>query len=103
MIKLLNNVLIDVVSASEHNLKESLELEFALIKVTLSPEKRVELLQLIDHFQGKSVDFSSTNVIFQLAGSSEKLDSCIELLKPFGLQEMVRSGKMVISKGINKT
>ena len=95
--------LIDVVSASEHNLQNSLELEFALIKVTLLPEKRVELLQLIDHFQGKSIDFSSNNVIFQLAGTSEKLDSCINLLQPFGLQEMVRSGKMVISKGSQKT
>ncbi len=91
--------LVDVVHASAHAPEDAIEKEFALLKVTMPPEKRVEILQIIQHVEGHLLDFSAGTVVFSLVGKTETLDNCIELLRPYGITEMVRSGKMVITKG----
>ena len=88
--------LIDVVHASEHDASDSVEREFALVKVTLSKKDRVEILQLIQHFQAETLEMGDNNLIFQIDGSTDHLNKCISMFKPFGIIEMVRSGKMVI-------
>ena len=95
--------LIDVVHAAEHDPESTIEREFALIKVTLKSQDRVEILQLVQHFQGESIDFSGDTLVFHVVGDSEKLNTCVNMLEPFGIVEMVRSGKMVIAKGESST
>ena len=89
--------LVDVVHASEHDASHAIEQEFALIKVKLNPKNRSEILQLVQHVQGESVDFSDNTLILKIVGESKKIDTCISMLEPYGILEMVRSGKMVIS------
>jgi acetolactate synthase-1/3 small subunit len=91
--------LIDVVEASEYDASESIEKEFALVKVKMSPKHRVELLQLVQHFDAHCVDISEDTLVFEIVGDSAKLDNCITIFEPFGIIEMVRSGKMAIAKG----
>ena len=95
--------LVDVIHAQEHDPLQSLEKEFALVKVKLDSAKRVELLNLIQHFEGHCLDFSDNTLIFQLIGDSDKLNTCLNMVHPFGLLEVVRSGKMAISKGQEPT
>jgi acetolactate synthase I/III small subunit len=95
--------LVDVIHASEHNAKTSVEKEFALIKVDLKKENRVEILQLTQHFQAEALDFSDNTLVFQIVGDTEKINTCLSMLNPFGILEMVRSGKMVITKGQEAT
>tara|TARA_B100000427_G_scaffold74913_1_gene61037 strand:- start:8655 stop:9167 length:513 start_codon:yes stop_codon:yes gene_type:complete len=95
--------LIDVVHASEHDSSYSIEQEFALIKVRLKPKDRSEILQLVQHVQGESIDFSDNTLILKIVGESKKIDTCITMLEPYGILEMVRSGKMVITKGKSET
>ena len=95
--------LVDVVHASEHDPAQSLELEFALIKVKLATKNRSEILQLVQHVQAEAVDFTDQTVILKMVGETKKIDNCITLLSPFGILEMVRSGKMVITKGKEET
>lgn len=95
--------LIDVVHAAEHDTENSLEKEFALVKVALKKDNRVEILQLVQHFHAESIDFSDDTLVFQIVGNTEKLNKCISVFEPFGILEMVRSGKMIISKGSDKT
>ncbi|MAQ64605.1 MAG: acetolactate synthase small subunit [Actinobacteria bacterium] len=95
--------LVDVVHASEHDSSHAIEQEFALIKVKLSPKDRSEILQLVQHVQGESIDFSDNTLILKIVGESKKIDTCINMLEPFGILEMVRSGKMVITKGKEET
>ena len=91
--------LVDVLQAAEHDALQSLEKEFAMVKVQLTKGKRVEILQLIDHFQADSIDFTDDTVVFQIVGDTEKLNKCLDMFEPFGILEMVRSGKMLITKG----
>ena len=95
--------LVDVVHASEHDSSHAIEQEFALIKVKLSPKDRSEILQLVQHVQGESIDFSDNTLILKIVGESKKIDTCINMLEPFGFIEMVLSGKMVITKGQEST
>lgn len=95
--------LIDVIHASEHDANKSVEKEFALIKIELKKENRVEILQLIEHFQAEALDFSESTLVFHVVGDTEKINTLLSMLNPFGILEMVRSGKMVITKGQNET
>ena len=95
--------LIDVLHASEHDPSKSIEKEFALVKVQLNANQRVELLNLVQHFEGTCLDFSNDTLIFQIIGDSDKLNTCLSMVHPFGLLEVIRSGKMAISKGQEST
>tara|TARA_E500000075_G_C6813165_1_gene231797 strand:+ start:127 stop:648 length:522 start_codon:yes stop_codon:yes gene_type:complete len=91
------NKLVDVVDANEYDETTSFEREFAMVKVTIGKKERVEILQLIQHFHAETIDLSEEFVIFQVVGNTDNLNKCISMFEPFGILEMVRSGKMVIS------
>ncbi len=93
------NKLVDVIHASEHKREDVIDTEFALIKVRTTNETRVGILQCVDHFKGKTVDFTDESLVIQVTGSTEKLDAMVEMLFKYGVLEMVRSGKMIMARG----
>lgn len=95
--------LVDTVHASEHSPGESVERELALIKVNAPPAARSDLLQFIEVFRGKTVDITDVSIVVEITGSSEKLDAFENLLEGFGIIEVVRSGKLVIARGPERT
>jgi len=95
--------LVDVLHAEEHNKAKSLEKELALIKIKVSDKTQTKVLQLVDHFKGHTLDFSSDSVIIQVTGNSDKLDSCVEMLKKFEVLELVRTGKILMARGDDVT
>ena len=95
--------LIDVVHAIDHTGQAVIEAEIALIKLKCSLTQRTEILQIAEHYKAKVVDCSATSLILRVTGASEKLDSFITLLKPFGVVELVRSGKILMTRGPEAT
>lgn len=91
--------LVDVVHAIDHTGDESYEVEIALIKLHCPLDQRTEILQIAEHYKSRVVDFGATSLVLQAHGSSEKLDALIELLRPFRLVELVRSGKLLMARG----
>jgi acetolactate synthase-1/3 small subunit len=91
--------LVDVVHAIDHTGDESYEVEIALIKLHCPLDQRTEILQIAEHYKARVVDFGSASLVIQAHGSSEKLDALIELLRPFRLVELVRSGKLLMARG----
>ena len=91
--------LVDVVHAIDHTGDESYEVEIALIKLHCPLDQRTEILQIAEHYKSRVVDFGATSLVLQAYGSSEKLDALIELLRPFRLVELVRSGKLLMARG----
>ena len=77
--------------------------ELALIKLHIEPEKRNEILQIIEHFKGQTVDFNQKSLIVQLTGNTQKLDAAVELLKQYDPVEIVRSGKLSMIRGKEET
>jgi acetolactate synthase-1/3 small subunit len=75
------------------------ERELALIKVGGTGEKRVEALRLADIFRAHVVDSTLDSFVFQLTGTSDKIDAFAELMRPLGLIEMARTGVAALSRG----
>lgn len=76
--------------------------ELALIKVAGRGEARVEALQIADSFRAKTVDTTLTSFIFEITGSSDKIDNFIELVRPLGLVEISRTGIAAMARGAGK-
>ena len=77
----------------------SVESELALVKVKGKGEKRVESLRIADIFRAQVVDSSSNSFVFEVVGSTEKLNAFIELMKPLGLVDVSRTGVTAIARG----
>jgi acetolactate synthase-1/3 small subunit len=77
----------------------SVERELALVKVKGKGEKRVESLRIADIFRAQVVDSSSDSFVFEVVGSTEKLNAFIELMKPLGLVDVSRTGVTAIARG----
>ncbi len=75
--------------------------ELALLKVCGTGEARIETLRLADAFKARVVDATQTSFVLELTGSSDKIDTFIDLLKPIGLLEVSRTGIVAISRGAN--
>ena len=77
----------------------SVERELALVKVRGSGNKRVEALRIADIFRARAIDSTNNSFIFEISGSTEKLDAFIRLMKPLGLVETSRTGVVAIARG----
>lgn len=97
------NKLVDVIHCYEHNESDSVVREMALIKILVEPPKRTELLQIIDHFGGNTVDLTESSLIAMIYGTTSNLDSAIKLLSSYEIIETVRTGKVVMARGENPT
>ena len=78
---------------------ESVERELALFKVTGSGEKRVEALRMADIYRANVVDSTLESFIFEITGSTAKIDAFADLMRPLGLKEMARTGVAALSRG----
>jgi acetolactate synthase I/III small subunit len=75
------------------------ERELALIKVTATGEKRIESLRLADIFRARVIDSTVESFVFEVTGSTEKLNAFINLMQPLGLAEVSRTGIVAIKRG----
>ena len=91
--------LVDVVHAIDHTNDLAYEAEIALVKILCPLDERTQILQISEHYRARVVDFGAESLILQAYGSSEKLDAFIDLLRPFAIAELVRSGKLLMARG----
>jgi acetolactate synthase-1/3 small subunit len=77
----------------------SVEREMALVKVVSTGEKRVESLRIADIFRAGVVDSTNRSFVFEITGSTEKLDAFIKLMEPLGLIDVSRTGVVAIARG----
>jgi acetolactate synthase I/III small subunit len=96
--------LIDVVQAIDHTGQAVVETEIALLKLkTVDVQARTEILQIAEHYKAKVVDYGSDSLILRVYGESDKVDSFVGLLRPFGISELIRSGKILMARGPEAT
>jgi len=95
--------LVDVVHALDHTLSDRFETEIALIKIRCDGEKRREVLDVAEHFNAKVVDYNIDSLILRVYGGSEKLDAMISIFENQDVLELVRSGKIVMARGMDIT
>lgn len=72
--------------------------ELALVRIKVRPDTRLEVLQIVDVFRGRVVDMGRSNLTVELTGDEEKIDAFVRTIRPFGLMELVRTGKIAITR-----
>jgi len=93
------NKLIDVISCYDHTLDEAVAKELALVKVAVDAAQRGEALQIAEHFGCKTLDLAPESLVLMVTGDSGKLDAMIGMMQKFGIIELVRTGKVVMTRG----
>jgi len=96
------NKLISVIKVHDLTGEEYLERELALIKVNSTPENRAEILSIVDIFRAKVVDVSPRTYTIEITGDEEKIQAITELLRPFGVKEVVRTGRVAMARSPKK-
>ena len=91
--------LIDVVKVSDLSSENIVARELAMIKVQATPYSRSEIIQLVDIFRANIVDVSPESLIIEVTGDEDKVDSLLQLLKPFGIREVMRTGRVAMLRG----
>ena len=90
--------LVNVLRVQELAPGESVERELALLKVAAPASKRAELMALAEVFGARVADLGPDSIVFELVGSPEEVDSFEELVRPHGLQELGRTGRIGLSR-----
>jgi len=91
--------LLNVIFVADLSEKPAVSRDLALIKVSANPENRAELMKLADVYRARIVDMANDSLILELTGTENKIDSCVEVLRPFGIIEMVRTGEVAMERG----
>jgi len=91
--------LIDVITIDDITGLRNVAHELVLVRMHAPPGERTELLNLVDIFRGRIVDVAASSVIIEVTGSAEKIDNFIELMRPYGIKELARSGVVALVRG----
>jgi acetolactate synthase-1/3 small subunit len=91
--------LVNVIDVQDVTNQPVVARDLALIKVRAVPEQRGEVANLASIFRGKIVDVDKDSVIVEITGTEDKIESLIELLRPIGIVEMVRTGQVAMLRG----
>lgn len=90
--------LVNVLRVSTLQAGEAVERELALLKVAAPPSRRAELMALGDVFDARVADLGADSIIFEAVGTPEELESFEELLRPHGLKEVARTGRIGLGR-----
>jgi acetolactate synthase-1/3 small subunit len=93
------NKLICVIKVTDFTETQHVERELVLVKVTADEKTRGELANIVDIFRAKIIDVSRRSYIVEITGTEDKVNAFIELLKPLGIKEIVRTGKVAMFRG----
>jgi len=94
---------INVRKVSDVTEDPTVDRELALIKVAAKAATRSEIMQVVDVFHGKVLDVATGSIMIEVTGEEEKIDSLVNLLRGYGIKEMVRTGKVCMVRGATAT
>jgi len=91
--------LVNVLRVDELTQKPSVSRDMALVKVNATSANRTEIMQLVDVYRARVVDVASETLIAEITGTIDKIESFVEVLRPYGIIEMAASGAVALSRG----
>ena len=94
------NKLVDIIKVSDLTEEGFVDRELILVKMNAEPRVREEILRIVEIFRAKVVDVSSVTYTVEITGDEGKIKGFLEMLKPLGIKEIVRSGRIAISRGL---
>ena len=91
--------LVNVIQVEDLSSQAMVRRDLAMIKVTASSENRSEIMQMVDVFRARIVDVTNSSFIVEITGDEDKIDSFIEVMRPMGIIELVRTGAVAMARG----
>lgn len=92
------NKLIDVIKVSDHSEMRSIQRELAIVKLASVHTKRVEIFQIAQAFKAEIVDLAQKSITLEVVGEPSKIEQFIEIVRPYGIQELVQTGRVSFPK-----
>lgn len=93
------NKVIDVIKVYEFSKIEHIERDLILVKVNATSKTRAEIIEIAEIFRAKIVDVSHQSLVLEITGDEDKLTAFINLIKPYGIKELIRTGVIAIARG----
>ncbi len=91
--------IVTVVKVIDYSKEEYVERDLMLIKVATPNDSRTQVKELVEIFRGKIVDVSADHLMIEISGQERKIESFIEAVRPFGILELVRAGRIALLRG----
>ena len=91
--------IITVVKVMDISAEDFVERDLMLVKVQAQPQQRVEITLLVEMFRGRVVDVSPTCLMIEIAGQERKIQAFIDLMRPYGIIELARTGRIALVRG----
>ncbi len=96
------NKLIDVIKVSDHTIEQTAQRELAMVKLQFaSSAKRVEIFQIAQAFNAEIIDLSQKSITLEVVGPPKKIDNFIEIVRPYGIKELIKSGRISFPRDNN--
>ncbi len=92
------NKLIDVIKISDHTQNKSIQREIAIIRLKPAVNKRIEIFQLAQIFKAEVVNITPKTITLEIYAEPEKIENFEEIVRPFGVQELIKSGRISFPK-----
>jgi len=94
--------IVTVVKIRDFAAVDFVERDMMLIRVHVPPEKRPEVAEIVSLFRGRVVDVSRMSIMIELSGTEDKLEAFIDLVRPYGIRELARTGVLAMQRGEQK-
>ncbi len=91
--------IVTVVAVQDISSEDFVERDLMLIKVKAEPRQRVEISLLVEMFRGRLVDISPDTILVEISGKERKIEAFIELMRPYGIIELARTGRIALVRG----
>ena len=91
--------IVTVVKVLDISGENFVERDLMLIKVRATPPQRTEIVLLVEMFRGRVVDIGPTTLMIEISGQEQKIEAFIDLMRPYGIQELARTGRIALVRG----
>ena len=95
--------IVSIIRVDDISSENYVERDLMLIKVNAPPEKRSEIALLVEMFRGRVVDISQDNIMIEISGQEQKIIKFIDLMRPYGIVELARTGRIALVRGRTKS
>src|ERR1700681_767636 len=91
--------IVTVVKVQDISGEDFVERDLMLLKVKAAPQQRMEIVLLVEMFRARVVDVSSNDLMIEISGQEGKIEAFIDLMRPYGIQELARTGRIALVRG----
>lgn len=91
--------LVNVLEVFDLSAEPNVSRDLVLVKVNAPPESRAQILQLVEVFRARTVDMGANSIIIEITGTEDKIEGFVDVLRPWGIIEMVRTGIVSMARG----